>query len=134
DGDALPRQTSYKIERNAGGPGNWFVFMPNELWQRIEKFLLGEEHFMVNRVEVLCHLASIRKFAVVLLGVPDRKSFNRFSPNFGQQGGNRAGIDSAAEKNAQRHVAHQMTADRLLQYLAVFRNIIGLRSFKLGAR
>src|SRR5690348_7418466 len=89
---------------------------------------------MVNRIEMLSNLAGIGKFAVTLFRIPNRKCFNRLLSNFAHQGSDRAGINSAAEKNAERNVAHKVTADRLLEHLAVFGNAISACAFVPGAR
>ena len=108
--------------------------MPDKLRQGIEELLAAEQHLVMNRVQMRRNLSGIGKFAVALLGVADRKCLHRRPANFGHQRGHCTGIDAATEKYAQRNVAHQVAAHRLLEHLAILRNIIGLRTFEAWLR
>ncbi len=108
--------------------------MPDQPRQRIEKVALTDQHFVMHRIQMLRHGTRIRQFAVSLFRVSHRKSFNRRLADLRHQRRHRARIHTAAQKNSQRHVAHQMAAHCLLQQFAVRLHVIAFVARRLGAR
>ena len=78
--------------------------------------------------------AGVGQFAVRIFGVTHGKSFDRSAANFCHQCSHGAGINAAAEKDAERHIAHQMAAHRLLQHLPVGLDVVTLRLWRFGLR
>ena len=75
---------------------------------------------------MLRDLSRIRKFAVGFFAIPDRECLNRRATNLRSQGGNRARIQSAAEKYAQRDVAHQVAGNTFFQHFAISSYVVSL--------
>jgi len=95
--------------------------------QAIEKIPLAEKNFVVHGIQMLRDDSSVRQFAVCVLGVAHRERFYRGVTDLRHQGGHSAGIHASAEKNAERHVTHQVTAHSLLQHLPVGLDVVTLR-------
>src|ERR1700727_2400450 len=70
------------------------------------------------------NLASETKLAELFFTIPNRESLNTVFTNFRSQRRHGARIESAAKKNTQWHVAHQMRRDRFFQQLAIRANVI----------
>ena len=121
---SFARQPGDKIKRNARGPHDGLIFVPDQVRQSTEKILLADQHFMMPRVDVIRHGAREGQFAVRLLGVADGKSLDWLAPHFCHQRRDRARIDAAAQKHAERHVAHQMAIDRAFQQFAIALDVI----------
>src|SRR6267378_7139393 len=100
--------------------------MPDQMWERAKKILFADLYFAMLRFDVVGHHAGKRQLAVSLLAVADRKSFDRLAANLRHKGCNGAGVEAAAQKNSQRHVAHQMAVDRAFQQFAVSLNVMTL--------
>jgi hypothetical protein len=81
---------------------------------------------MMNRVDVFGYDAGVGKFAEVRFGVTHGKTFDWGAANFCHQCSHGAGVQPAAEKDAERNVAHEVAADGLFQTFAVSLNVIGL--------
>ena len=71
------------------------------------------------------------QFAELRLLVTDRKGLQARSTFPGCDGGNRARIYTAAQENAERNIAHQMTGDSVFQLLAISLNVVFLGIFAL---
>ena len=68
------------------------------------------------------------------LRVSDRESLDRALADFGHERSDRAGINPATEKESERHVAYQVTLDRLLQLLSITPDVAGCRPIRLRVR
>ena len=70
-GDMLAGEAADEIERNAGGPGDGFVFVMNELGESAEEIGRAHADFVVLRAEGGSGLAGISEFAVTGFRVAD---------------------------------------------------------------
>src|ERR1700756_5725706 len=50
---SLMCQLRHEIERNARGPDDRLVFVPDKMRQAIEEILLADENFVVKRIQML---------------------------------------------------------------------------------
>ena len=98
--------------------------MPNEVWERVEEILLAEKNLVMNRVQMLGDDTGIRQFAVGIFGVAHGKSFDRGAADLGHQRRHRTGVDATAEEDSERNIAHQVTANGLLQQVAIGVDVI----------
>jgi len=96
--------------------------------QAIEEILLADENFVVKRIQMIGNNAGIRQFAICVFRVAHRESLDRSTTDLCHQRGHRAGVDAAAEKNAERHITHQVAAHRLLQHFPVRLDVVTLRA------
>src|SRR6478672_4276529 len=92
--------------------------MPNQLWQSVEKLLHADQYFVMIGVECPGCLTGILELTVGSLAISDREGLYFLCNHPLHHSGDRTRIDSAAEKHAERHVAHQPHADRLFHATA----------------
>src|SRR3984893_7625765 len=102
--------------------------MPDQMWERGKKIVLADQHFMMPRLDMVRYGARKGKFAVSLFGIADGKSLDGLAPYFRHQRGHRARIHAATQEYAERHVAHQVTADCALEQLAITLDVVPLIS------
>ena len=121
---ALGRQSRHEVERNARGPGDRLVLVPDEPRQRLEELLLRDGHLVMSRADVLGDIASKAQFAVASLAVADGEGLHRLAAQALHDRGDDARVDAAAQEHAQRHVAHQPQPHRLFDRPAAARDEI----------
>ena len=69
--DVFPGQFRDEIERDAGGPGDGLVFMPDQAGQRVEEIVHADDDFVVLGADGLGDLAGVGQFAEFGLLVAD---------------------------------------------------------------
>src|ERR1022692_2069601 len=116
----LRSQARHKIQRNAGRPTDGLILMPDQLRQRGEKIVPADDYFVVLGADLFRDLAGVGQLAESLLAVADGESFDRPAGYGLHESGDRALIDAAGEKHAERHIAHEARADGLFQTCAAF--------------
>ena len=79
----LVRQPCHEVERYAGGPDDGLVLMPDQLGQRLKKFLATEPNLVMPRSQMVRHLPCIGQLAVLLFTVTHGKSFDWFATDLG---------------------------------------------------
>src|SRR5579862_5626922 len=102
----FPCQLREVIERDARRPAHRFVLVPNDRRQSLKKLVLADQNFMMMRADMLRDYSCVRQFAKALFCVPDRESLNWLSAMPGGQSRDSARIKSAAQKDAERDIAH----------------------------
>src|SRR5581483_2355383 len=70
--------------------------------------------------------ARVRKFTVSMLRVANGKCLHRFASDFRHESSNGAGIDAAAQKDAQGNITHQVTVDSAFQQVTVALDVVSL--------
>src|SRR5580698_3183804 len=73
---------------------------------------------------MLGDLASVCLLALSFFAVTHREGFNRLAPHFLRQGRDHTGIQSAAEEDAQGHIAHQVTGYGPFKQVAIALHVI----------
>ncbi len=94
--------------------------------ERSEKIVFTDQHFTMLRFDVVGDRAREGQLAIGALGVADGKRLNGTAANLCHERGHRARIQAAAEKYAQRHIAHQVALDCAFQKLTITANVITL--------
>src|ERR1035438_2326000 len=124
--DAFASQLSDEEKRNAGRPDDWLVFMPNKVGESAKKIFAADEHLVVYRIEMLGHSPGVGQLAVGLFGIPDRKCLDGPAPDFRHQCGDGARVEAAAEKYAERHIAHEVALHRSFEQVAITFDVVAL--------
>src|SRR5579862_986501 len=100
--------------------------MPDKSGKRVKKILAANQDFMMRGLDVVGDGARVRKLAVGLLAVTDRKRFDGLAANFRHERRHCARVEASAEKYAQRHIAHQVAADGAFQKFTVRFDVVML--------
>ena len=129
----LAGQLRNEVERDAGGPGDGLVLMPDEAGQRVEEVVHADDDFVVLGADGLGDLAGIGELAEFGFLVADGEGLHRPVEVALHERGDGGGIDAAGEEHAERHVAHQAHADGLFQALAALGDPGGVAA-RLGLR
>src|SRR6185369_2277689 len=122
--DPFPGKFGDEVQGDTGRPHNRFVFVPDEFGKRSEEVFATDEHLMVNGVQVLGNSTGIGELTVAALCVTDRECLYRFATNLCHECSDCTGINSSAEKNSERHIAHQMTLYGAFQQVAIALHVI----------
>ena len=87
--------------------------------QRRQNFhgIRPDDELVMIGADVLGHAARVMQFAEILFVKSDRKRFDLLRRFLGHQRDDRAGIDAARKKSAQRHFRHQAHAHGFAQQL-----------------
>src|SRR6185437_9479910 len=116
---ALTRQFCDSIERHAGRPDNRFIFMPDQPRQIVEELLPAEPHLVMFRSNMLRYLAREGQLTESFFSIADCECLDGLVAAFGGERGDYAGIKSAAEKNSERDVTHQVAVYALFEKFAI---------------
>ena len=110
--NVLARELGDKVKRDAARIGQRLIQMPYQLRNEVAEVGRVEPEFMVLRAERERCLPSVLEFVVLVLPavgafVADAERLDAFSfVNFAHYGKNRARIQAAAEKDAERHLGN----------------------------
>ena len=135
DGDVFAGQLGNEVERDAGGPGDGLVLMPDEARQRVEEVLHADDDFVVLGADGLRDVAGVGELAVFGFLVADGEGLDGPVEVALHESGDGGRIDAAGEKHAERDVAHQTHADGLFQAVAALGDPGGVaRASRAGDR
>src|ERR1700676_65181 len=101
--------------------------MPDQARKGLEKLIAAEMNFVVLRLQVFRDCSGVGKFAVGLLAVTDRECLDRLFSNSRGESGDGARIKAAAQKNAERNIAHQMAGNATFEFFTVAADIVFAR-------
>src|SRR3974390_1489572 len=90
--DALAGKARDIEKRNAGGPDNRLVLVPDQARQAVKEFFAAETHFVVVRLDVGGNLSRIGQFTEFFFAISHGEGLNLVATNFGREGGNGAGV------------------------------------------
>ena len=99
-------QLGHEMQRNAGRPGDGFVFVPDERGQGIEEIFHADDDLVMVGADGAGHLSGVTQFAVLGFVVADGESLHRAIGHAADEGGDGAGIDAATEEHAEGHIGH----------------------------
>ena len=126
----LGRQLGDEVQRNARRPCDRLVFVPYEFRQRIEKILHADGDFVMIGADGFRDLgARSRVRCTAALAIAHRKRLHRLGTHSLHQRGDGARIHAAAEKHAERNVAHEPHSNRLFEPRAALRRSTPGRCF-----
>jgi hypothetical protein len=112
----LGRQLGDEVQRDAGGPRDRFVFVPDQARQSFEKIFRADHGLAMFRADGARHLGRVTQFAEAGFAISNGE---RLDPRIRvvalHKSGDGAGIDAAAQEHAERHVAHPAHLDRFFQ-------------------
>ena len=120
DGDVFPGQLGNEVERDAGGPGDGLVFMPDEARQGVEEVLHADDDFGVLGSDGLRDVAGVGELTVFGFLVANGEGLDGSVEVALHESGDGGRIDAAGEKHAERDVAHETHADGLFEAVAAF--------------
>ena len=108
DLDVLAREPRHEVQGYARGVGDRLVLVPDEPGQRLEE--LGGRHddlAVLGAGRARCE-PRVAELVGLALGKAHGKGADGLLHHRRHQGGQAAGVEPAGEKEAQRHVAHEM--------------------------
>ena len=117
DGHELRGELRHHVGRDGGGVAERLVEIPGEIIHDAED-VRRDDHLVMLGAVPFRDPAGVAQLVEVLLDEADRERLHRGRGETRQRGHDRARVDAAAQERPQRHVAHHMQADRLLQALA----------------
>src|SRR6185369_14386213 len=102
------------MKRDTGRKGDRFVFVPDEVGERVEILLGSHDDIAVLGADRLRGQARELELVGVALAKTDRKGSDWLLDRSRHQGGQRTRIETARQEHAKRHIAHQMAVYRRL--------------------